>query len=62
MASPTRDRELWALAIAVEREHGGDGPRVIAEKIGAFALSGEAGAVEMWRGVAERYARLIGRS
>lgn len=59
MSLPTRDQELWALALSIERQHGADGPRVIAEKIGAFALAGESGAIELWHGVARRYDKLI---
>lgn len=59
MSLPTRDQELWALALSIERQHGADGPRVIAEKIGAFALAGESGAVELWQDVARRYDKLI---
>lgn len=59
MSLPTRDQELWALALSIEREHGADGPRIIAEKIGAFALAGEAGAVELWSEVARRYEGMI---
>lgn len=55
MTGLTRDKELWALALWVEKHHGADGPRFIAEKVGRFALDGDAGGVEMWKGVAERY-------
>lgn len=53
-----RDKELWALALWVEKHHGADGPRFIAEKVGKFALEGEQGGVDLWRGVAERYGSL----
>ncbi|MCB1467031.1 MAG: hypothetical protein KDK08_07790 [Rhizobiaceae bacterium] len=59
MSLPTRDEELWGLALSIERQHGKDGPRVIAERIGAFVLAGEVGAVELWREVAERYEKLL---
>jgi hypothetical protein len=55
---PTREHELWALALSIERKHGADGPRVIAERIDTFALSGESEAVHLWREVARRYERL----
>lgn len=54
----TRDKELWALALWVEKHHGADGPRFIAEKVGRFALAGESGGVELWRAVADRFDRL----
>lgn len=62
MSLPTREQELWALAFSVEREHGEEGSRVIAETIGAFALAGEASAVDLWKEVARRYSRLISRA
>lgn len=54
----TRDKELWALALGVEKHHGADGPRFIAERVGELALAGEAGGVDLWRGVAARFDRL----
>lgn len=50
-----RDKELWALALWVEKHHGPDGSRFIAEKVGRFALDGERGGVELWREVARRF-------
>lgn len=54
----TRDQELWAIVLHVEREHGGDGPAFIAEQIGRNALEGEQGGIELWTEVARRYERL----
>ena len=51
----TRERELWALALWVEKHHGANGPRFIAEKVGKLALEGEQGGVDLWREVARRY-------
>lgn len=55
----TRDQELWALALWVEREHGEDGDRFIAERVLHFAESGEAGGQELWMQVARRYVDLV---
>lgn len=52
------ERELWALALWVEKHHGADGPRFIAEKVGELALAGEPSGVDLWREVAERFDRL----
>lgn len=60
LSLPTRDQELWTLAISIEGQHGVDGPRVIAEKIGIHALAGEIGALSLWQDVARRYALLNG--
>ena len=54
----TRDQELWAIALWVEKQHGTDGPRFIAEQVGRLVLAGEDDGVSMWRGVAERFQAL----
>lgn len=53
-----RDKELWALALWVEKHHGADGRRFIAEKVGKFALEGEQGGVDLWREIAIRFDQL----
>ncbi|MDE0878717.1 MAG: hypothetical protein OSB00_08635 [Sphingomonas bacterium] len=40
------ERQLWALALKVERDHGDDGPRYIAERIGEAALAGEQAGID----------------
>lgn len=42
----------------VERQYGDDGPRRIAERIGALALAGDAIGVEAWKAIAARYDQL----
>jgi hypothetical protein len=54
----TRDRELWALALWVEKHHRADGPRFIAERVGEAALAGDQLGIDLWRAVAERGERL----
>lgn len=56
----TRDQELWAVALWVEKQHGEDGPRFIAEQIGRLALAGEAAGVATWKAVALRFDMLLG--
>lgn len=53
-----RDKELWALALHVERKHGADGPRYIAEQVGKYALAGEQGGVDLRRELARRFDQL----
>ena len=48
----TPDRELWACALLVEREHGERAPLWIAERIGTLALAGDAAGVERWQAIA----------
>lgn len=55
------DRDLWEIALRIEREHGDDGPFYIAEKIGAAAFAGEPAAVDLWKAVAVRYDQLLDR-
>lgn len=54
----TRDQELWAMALDIERRHGPDAERVIASEIGRSAVAGEPGGVALWRAVARRFAQL----
>lgn len=54
----TREQEMWGVALWVEKRHGADGPRFIAEQVGRLALAGEAEGVAMWRGIAERFQAL----
>ncbi|MEL7729854.1 hypothetical protein AAG612_09970 [Citromicrobium bathyomarinum] len=56
--SPTREQELWALILWVEKHHGEDGTAYITERIGHFTATDESGGVELWEGVEQRFARL----
>ena len=56
----TRDQELWALALWVEKHHGGSGAKFIAGKLAQLEEQGETGGVKMWRQVWRRYADLAG--
>ena len=61
MAGPNgviSEKEIYALALFVERKHGEDGPRYIAERIGKFANENDQGGVDLWEAVASRFARL----
>jgi len=50
----TPERELWACALLVEREHGERAPLWIAERLGALALAGDAAGVERWKAIAAK--------
>lgn len=52
------ERELWACALAVEKEHGDRAPVWIAERIGALALQGDAAGVARWKAIAEKLVML----
>lgn len=54
----TQDEERWAEAFAVERMHGEGGPRFIADRIGALAVTGDMEGVQRWREIAIRYDRM----
>lgn len=54
----TREQELWAMAIWVDREHGNEGERYIAERVLHFDAQGDDGGKQLWMGVARRYVAL----
>ena len=54
----TREQEIWALALSVERKHGENAARYIAERVAAFEQSGPPEAVALWRQVQRRYDQL----
>lgn len=58
----TADQERLAEALAVQRLHGPDGPRWIAERIGSLAVAGDAAGVERFRAIAAAYERLLAGS
>lgn len=52
------ERELWACALAVEKQHGDQAAVWIAERIAALALEGNAAGVARWKAIAEKLALL----
>jgi len=46
------------LALKVERDHGDDGPRYIAERIGDAALAGEQAGTDLLKAVAVQFDQL----
>jgi len=54
----TREHEIWALALSVERKHGENAARYIAQRVAAFEQSGPPDAVALWRQVQRRYKQL----
>ncbi len=55
----TRDLELWACALWVEKEHGETGPKYIADQVQRFAQEGNREGVAAWRAIADRYDALV---
>lgn len=53
------NRMRWAEALAIEKLHGADAPRWIAERIGALALAGDEAGVERFRQIARRFEALL---
>lgn len=47
-------QHIWACAATVEKLHGADAPRFIAERIGALAIAGDADGMAMWKAIAVR--------
>jgi len=54
----TRDQELWAAALWVERNHGGNGLDHIAGEVERLAAEGDEAGVATWEAIAERYRQL----
>lgn len=54
----TRDQELWALALWVERQHGADGWLHIAQEQDRLLADNDLAGAAMWRKVGERYDQL----
>ena len=54
----TREQEIWALALSVEREHGENAARYIAQRVAAFEQSGPPEAAALWRQVQRRNEQL----
>lgn len=48
------ERELWACALLVEREHGDGADAHIAERVTTLALAGDFAGVERWRAIADK--------
>jgi hypothetical protein len=52
VSEPLAQRERWAEALAIEKIHGDDAPRWIAERIGALALVGDEDGIARFRTIA----------
>ena len=48
IVSVTREQELWAMALWVDREHGEDGERFITERVLHFDAIGDEGGKLLW--------------
>lgn len=56
----TPDQERWAEALAIERMHGADAPRWIAERVAALASAGDLAGVTRFREIAGKLDQLAG--
>jgi len=54
----TPERELWACALLVEREHGAGAVAFIAERVASLAAAGDLTGVERWRAIADKLDQL----
>ena len=54
----TRDKEIWGMALWVEKHHEEGGHEFIQERIEALEAAGQTGGVKLWKQVAQRYAEL----
>jgi len=53
------DRELWAAALMVLRQHSGDAHVFAAERLGALAQAGDAAGVQVRQGIAKRISAMV---
>ena len=53
----TPDKELWALALCVEKHHGANRQPPIARGVRALTLAGENGGIGLRKAVAKRFDR-----
>ena len=58
IVSVTREQELWAMALWVDREHGADGERFIIERVLNFDAIGDKGGKQLWMDVARKFVEL----
>jgi hypothetical protein len=54
----TREQEIWAMALWVDREHGEDAVEFIAKRVLHFEATGETGGKDLWMQVARRHVEL----
>jgi len=50
----TAEKELWACALAIEKEHGEQAAVWIAERIGILAIEGDIEGIARWKAIAEK--------
>lgn len=54
-----RDKELWAMALWVEKHHGANGWFYIAQKQDHFLAEGDDGGAALWKEVGERFKQIV---
>ncbi|MBX7514906.1 hypothetical protein K3179_10170 [Qipengyuania sp. GH38] len=54
----TREQEIWAMALWVDREHGEDAEQFIAGRVLHFESVDDPGGQNLWMQVARRYVEL----
>lgn len=54
----SRDKELWGMALWVEKHHGEDGRVFLGEQVGRLKRTGDQFGAATWNAVAARYEAL----
>ena len=54
----TRDKELWALALHVERQHGDDARIFMAKMLADAMIARDQVGIDLWKAVAKRWESL----
>lgn len=52
------EREIWAVALAVEKQHGDQATEFIAERIRPLATADDLLGVKRWQAIAEKFNQL----
>ena len=58
IVSVTREQELWAMALWVDREHGKDGERFNTQRVLHFDVIGHERGKQLWMDVARKFVEL----
>ena len=54
----TRDKELWSIALWIEKEHGDEGGLYIAQQMDRLLKDGEPQGLALWLEIRERFEAL----
>lgn len=56
----TREKEIWGIALWVEKKHGSDGWFYIAQQMDRLLAEADLDGVALWKEVSQRFEKLTG--